>query len=75
MFSTGLTVEEAAWWFITMERACEVQLLAEAAGTPEHWPPERALGLARGLGTPGFGWLSFQTLWDELADSDPDLFD
>ena len=24
----------AAWWFITMERSCQAQLLAEAAGTP-----------------------------------------
>ena len=26
------TVDEAAWWFITMERSCQAQLLAEAAG-------------------------------------------
>ena len=28
---TGQTVNEAVWWFITMERSCQVQLLAEAA--------------------------------------------
>ena len=27
-------VDEAAWWFITMERSCQAQLLAKAAGTP-----------------------------------------
>lgn len=75
LFSTGLTVEEAAWWFISMERACQVQLMAEAVGKPERWPDERARGLARALGSPGFGWLSFQTLWDEVVESDPDLFD
>lgn len=74
LFSTGQTVDEAAWWFLVMERACQVQLMAEAAGTPEHWPHEAALALQRGTGSPGFGWLSFQTLWDEIVVSDPDLF-
>ena len=34
LFTVGQTVDEAAWWFITMERSCQAQLLAEAAGTP-----------------------------------------
>ena len=34
LFTVGHTVDEAAWWFITMERTCQAQLLAEAAGTP-----------------------------------------
>ena len=34
LLTVGRTVDEAAWWFITMERTCQVQLLAEAAGTP-----------------------------------------
>jgi ribulose-5-phosphate 4-epimerase/fuculose-1-phosphate aldolase len=74
LFSTGQTVDEAAWWFITMERACQVQLLAEAAGVPQRWPDEAARGFAKGTGSPGFGWLSFQTLWDELVVTDADAF-
>ena len=27
-------VEEAVWWFVTMERSCQAQLLAMSAGTP-----------------------------------------
>ena len=34
LLTVGHTVDEAAWWFITMERSCQAQLLAEAAGTP-----------------------------------------
>ena len=35
LLTVGQTsVDEAAWWFITMERTCQAQLLAEAAGTP-----------------------------------------
>ncbi|MEM7019269.1 MAG: class II aldolase/adducin family protein [Pseudomonadota bacterium] len=66
LFTTGQTVDEAAWRFVTMDRACQVQLLAEAAGKPELWPAEMAQGMKMGLGSPQFCWLSFQTLWDEL---------
>jgi ribulose-5-phosphate 4-epimerase/fuculose-1-phosphate aldolase len=74
LFSTGHTVEEAAWWFITMETSCHAQLLAEAAGTPELWEPEEARMMVSATGTPEFGWASFQPFWDEISESDPDLF-
>ncbi|MDG2277135.1 MAG: class II aldolase/adducin family protein [Pseudomonadales bacterium] len=67
LFTTGQTVDEAAWRFVSMDRACQVQLLAEAAGTPELWPAEMAQRLKQSLGSPNFCWLSFQTLWDELV--------
>lgn len=75
IFATGATIDEAAWWFMSMDRACHVQLLAEAAGEPLRWPEDAARGLAKGLGSAEFGWLSFQTVWDEIVESDPDLFD
>src|SRR6201996_2127526 len=31
LLTVGKTVDEAAWFYITMERSCQVQLLAEAA--------------------------------------------
>ena len=34
LLTVGHSVDEAAWWFITMERTCQAQLLAMAAGTP-----------------------------------------
>jgi ribulose-5-phosphate 4-epimerase/fuculose-1-phosphate aldolase len=73
VFTTGQTVDEAAWWFVLMDRCCHAQLLAEAAGKPKHWPAEHARRLANALGTPDFGWLSFQTLWDEIIAAEPDL--
>ena len=73
VFTTGLSVDEAAWWFVAMDRACQVQLLAEGAGEPQTWPPEAARGIAGALGSPELGWLSFQTMWDEIIASDPDL--
>ncbi|MEJ8809658.1 class II aldolase/adducin family protein [Variovorax ureilyticus] len=75
IFTTGQSIDEAAWWFVLMERCCEAQLMAEAAGKPTHWREEDARWLASVLGSPTFGWLSFQTLWDEIIASDPDLVD
>src|ERR1700692_832484 len=34
LLTVGETVEEAAWWFITMDRSCQAQLLAEGGGGP-----------------------------------------
>ncbi len=34
LLTVGNTVDEAAWWYITMERTCQAQLMAEAAGKP-----------------------------------------
>lgn len=75
IFTTGQSVDEAAWWFVLMNHCCEAQLLAESAGSPKPWPPQDARWLASVLGSPKFGWLSFQTLWDEIIASDPGLVD
>ena len=32
LLTVGQSVDEAAWWFITMDRSCQAQLMAEAAG-------------------------------------------
>ena len=34
LLTVGKTIDEAVWWFITMDRSCHAQLLAEAAGKP-----------------------------------------
>lgn len=75
LFTVGHSVDEAAWWFVTMERSCQAQLLAEAAGTPKLVAPEAARYTREQTGFPAAGWFSFQPLWDEIALSDPDLFD
>src|ERR1700682_2068161 len=43
LLTVGETVEEAAWWFITMDRSCQAQLLAEAAGVPVKIDPATAV--------------------------------
>ena len=34
LLTVGHSVDEAAFWFLTMDRSCQAQLLAEAAGKP-----------------------------------------
>ncbi|MEI8051575.1 MAG: class II aldolase/adducin family protein [Actinomycetes bacterium] len=75
LFTVGHSVDEAAWWFITMERSAQAQMIAEAVGTPIHVPAEDARYTRDNIGFPAAGWFSFQPLWDEIRASDPELFD
>ncbi|MBS0393253.1 MAG: class II aldolase/adducin family protein [Proteobacteria bacterium] len=73
IFTTGQTIDEAAWWFMQMNECCVAQLGAEAAGRPATYAPEEARWIASTLGTPLFGWLSFQSVLDDLRISQPDI--
>ena len=75
LFTVSDTVDAAAFWFITMERSCQAQLMAEAAGTPKLIPHEMASYTRDLTGFPAAGWLQFQPLWEEICRTDPDLFD
>lgn len=75
LLTVGHSVDEAVWWFITMERSCQVQLLAEAAGTPVHIEPEMASLTSRQIGSHFVGWFSFQPLYDRIVREQPDLLD
>lgn len=75
IFTVGGSVDEAAWWFISMERSAQAQLLAEAAGTPHLIDPESARYTRDQTGFPLAGWFSFQPLWDEIVRTEPDLFE
>jgi ribulose-5-phosphate 4-epimerase/fuculose-1-phosphate aldolase len=75
LLTVGGSVAEAAWWFVTMERSCQTQLLAMAAGTPRPIDPETALATRETLGFPLAGQFQFRPLWDHIIATDPDLFD
>jgi ribulose-5-phosphate 4-epimerase/fuculose-1-phosphate aldolase len=74
LLTVGNTVDEAAWWYITMERTCQAQLLAQAAGTPKVIGPEVAALTRKQVGSPLAGWFSFKPLYDVIAAEQPDLF-
>jgi ribulose-5-phosphate 4-epimerase/fuculose-1-phosphate aldolase len=75
LLTGGQTVDEAAWWFITMERTCQVQLVAEAAGTPVLIDDESALLTKDQVGSSRAGWFSFQPLYDKIVADQPDLLE
>jgi ribulose-5-phosphate 4-epimerase/fuculose-1-phosphate aldolase len=75
LLTVGHTVDAAAWWFITMERTCQAQLLAEAAGTPVPIDPDQAAKTAAQVGPPTAGWRQFQPLYDWIVQQQPDLLD
>jgi len=73
LLTVGQSVDEAAWWFITMERSCQAQLLAEAAGKPVSIEHERALATRGQVGSSYAGWFQFQPLWNKITREEPDL--
>ncbi len=75
LLTVGHSVDEAAWWFITMERSCQAQLLAESAGTPVLIDTEMARLTAGQVGSHMAGWFSFQPLFDRIVREQPDLLD
>src|SRR5438874_8782794 len=69
------SVDEAAWWFITMERTCQAQLEAEAAGTPVLIDADQAEITAKQVGQPMAGWRQFQPLFDWIVTVQPDFLE
>jgi ribulose-5-phosphate 4-epimerase/fuculose-1-phosphate aldolase len=75
LLTVGRTVEEAAWWFVTMERTCQAQLLAEAAGSPIAIRPDVAKKTGELAGSHRAGWSQFQPLYDQIVAEEPDLLE
>jgi ribulose-5-phosphate 4-epimerase/fuculose-1-phosphate aldolase len=76
LLTVGTTsVDEAAWWFITMERTCQAQLVAEASGSVVSIDLDQAAKTARHVGPPMAGWRAFQTLYDKIVLTQPELLE
>jgi ribulose-5-phosphate 4-epimerase/fuculose-1-phosphate aldolase len=75
LLTVGSTVDAAAWFFITMDRSCQVQLMAEAAGKPRPISPESARVAQKQVGNARVGWFQYQPLWDLIVREQPDLLD
>jgi ribulose-5-phosphate 4-epimerase/fuculose-1-phosphate aldolase len=73
LLTVGESLDAAAWWYITMERSCQAQLLADAAGTPKLIAHDVALLTRETVGSPLAGWFSFQPLYDVITEEQPDL--
>lgn len=75
LLTVGASVAEAAWYFITLERSCQAQLVAMAAGTPLHIDDDTARMVRDQIAGPLPGWFQFRPLWDQITAEEPDLFD
>jgi ribulose-5-phosphate 4-epimerase/fuculose-1-phosphate aldolase len=75
ILTVGATVDAAAFWFITMDRSCQAQLLADAAGETVHIAPDMARHTAKQVGGAFAGWLGFQPLYDRIVKDQPDLLE
>ena len=58
-----------------MERSCQAQLLAEAAGRPKLINPESAQQTADLIGSALAGWFSFQPMFNVIMAEQPDMFE
>jgi ribulose-5-phosphate 4-epimerase/fuculose-1-phosphate aldolase len=75
LLTVGRSVDEAVWWFITMERSCQAQLLAEAAGSPVLISPEMAELTSTQVGSHLSGWFSFGPLYEMIVREQLDLLE
>ncbi|MGL4622684.1 class II aldolase/adducin family protein [Chroococcidiopsis sp.] len=75
LLTVGETVDEAAWWFITMDRSCQAQLMAEAVSKPCVIDSQQASIAHNQVGSHHIGWFSFQPLYDRIVQQEPDLLD
>ncbi|MET7997071.1 class II aldolase/adducin family protein [Amycolatopsis sp. NPDC005232] len=75
LLTVGRSVAEAAWWFIAMDRACHMQLLADAAGTPRVMTDEEATLAHRQFGSATMARHSFNIMADVVVETEPDVLD
>lgn len=75
LLTVGRSVDAAVYLFLAMERCCQSQLLAEAAGVPTRIPHETALKTRDYLASDHSAWYSFQPLYDFIVDRQPDLLE
>lgn len=71
--TVGETVESAVFWFVTMERSFQAELLARAAGEPVELDHVTAQRTAAVVGGENVGWFAFQPILERIVAEQPDL--
>jgi ribulose-5-phosphate 4-epimerase/fuculose-1-phosphate aldolase len=70
------SVDDAAFWFVALERCCQQALAVKATGArPKPVPHDSAAHSREHVGNDFIGWLHFQTIWNDLVATQPDMFD
>ncbi len=71
LLTVGKSVDEAAFWFLSLDKTCHAQLLVDAAENGSGHKKklirdEEAAFTYEQVGTSGKGWLAFQPYYDEV---------
>ncbi|KAF2005678.1 class II aldolase/adducin domain-containing protein [Amniculicola lignicola CBS 123094] len=71
ILTVGQSVDEAAFWFLSLDKTCHAQLLVDAAASGSGFekkiiPDTEAAESYRQVGTPEKGWLAFQGYFDAI---------
>jgi ribulose-5-phosphate 4-epimerase/fuculose-1-phosphate aldolase len=80
MLTVGESIDSAAWWFLTLERTAQSQLMAYAAAAglgakPRQIRPQEAEQTRGQVGFELAGWFQFQPIWERISKDNPDIFD
>ena len=80
MLTVGGSVDSAAWWFLTLERTAQAQLMAYSAAAgyglkPRQIGHDEALLTRSQVGYEFAGWFQFQPIWERISRDHPDIFD
>lgn len=72
LLTVGQSVDEAAFWFMSLDKTCHAQLLVDAASNGSGHKKifigdEEAAFTYEQVGTPAKGWLAFQGYYDEIV--------
>lgn len=76
LFSTSKhSIDDAAFWFIALERCCQQQLLIKASGVEPQLLTDKTAAYSREhVGSDYIGWLHFQTIYSHVEATQPDAF-
>jgi ribulose-5-phosphate 4-epimerase/fuculose-1-phosphate aldolase len=80
MLTVGATIDSAAWWFLTLERSSQAQLMAYSAaagyGTKPRLIGHEEATLTHGqVGGEFAGWFQFQPIWERISRDHPEIND
>jgi ribulose-5-phosphate 4-epimerase/fuculose-1-phosphate aldolase len=74
IFTVGGSVDEAVWWFLSLEKVCKVQLVAQAAGTLIEIDEPVRSETASLVGSAGAAQLNAAPLFEWIGRCEPDLY-
>jgi ribulose-5-phosphate 4-epimerase/fuculose-1-phosphate aldolase len=75
ILTVAQSVEGAVWRYLALEDACQVQLIAQAAGPTKPMPEAVARHTAGQVGSEIGAFHAFQPYWEVVSEEEADLFE